>query len=249
VVGDLAGFVAASYMRGIRLVQIPTTLLAQVDSSVGGKVGVDLSSGKNLVGAFWPPVEVRIAVETLKTLPERHFWNGMAEVWKYGLILDESLFGRLLSTEPQPDEPAMERIIERCVELKAAVVEADEFESTGRRAILNFGHTIGHAIEQVTGYGPILHGEAIAAGMIYESMLGERLGVTPSGTSDVLSRSVAHIAAAKETWSSDTDGLIGAMKRDKKATGEGMAFSLLTRIGECRLVTGVSEADVRAVLM
>ncbi len=142
VVGDVAGFVAASYMRGVRLLQVPTTLLAQVDSSIGGKVGVDLPSGKNLVGAFWQPAEVRVCEELLSTLSERQFQNGMAEVWKYSFILDAPLFERMLSRVP----PTMAEIVRRCIELKAKVVEADEFETTGERAILNFGHTAGHAI-------------------------------------------------------------------------------------------------------
>lgn len=244
VVGDVAGFVAASYMRGVRLLQVPTTLLAQVDSSIGGKVGVDLPSGKNLVGAFWQPAEVRVCEELLSTLSERQFQNGMAEVWKYSFILDAPLFERMLSRVP----PTMAEIVRRCIELKAKVVEADEFETTGERAILNFGHTAGHAIEQVTGYGPVLHGEAIAAGMVFEAKLGERLGITAPGTSDQVRKALSSIPPLPNGWPSDKEALLAAMKRDKKAKESGMAFSLLTHIGECKLVTGVSEADVRAVL-
>jgi 3-dehydroquinate synthase len=249
VVGDLAGFVAASYMRGVRLLQIPTTLLAQVDSSVGGKVGLDLPEGKNLAGAFLPPAEVRLCPQTLDTLPPRQFANGMAEVWKYGLILDAELFDRLRRDPLRPRHPELASVVERCVRLKADVVEEDEFETTGRRAILNFGHTIGHALETVTGYEELLHGEAIAIGMVYEALLGERMGLTPAGTREAVVEAmrlsdlpVDHPALT------DAEALLDAMRRDKKASEGRLAFSLLTRVGECKLVEGVDEAAVRAAL-
>jgi 3-dehydroquinate synthase len=164
VIGDLAGFVAASYLRGVNFVQIPTTLLAMVDSSVGGKTGVNLPEGKNLVGAFHQPKLVVIDLDTLKTLPPREFAAGMAEVVKYGAIRDKALFNRV-AWGVKPDSEDLADIIERCVSIKARIVENDEFETKGERALLNFGHTIGHAIEGATGYKEFLHGEAIALGM------------------------------------------------------------------------------------
>lgn len=248
VVGDLAGFVASTYMRGIKLLQIPTTLLAQVDSSVGGKVGIDLNAGKNLAGAFWPPIEVRVCVGVLQTLSARHFLNGMSEVWKYGLILERGLFEDLKRRPLAPDDPRLETVVKRCIELKASVVAEDEFETTGKRAILNFGHTIGHAIEQVTGYGPILHGEAIAVGMELEARLGERLGITAAGTADQVAQALIQNMPADRTWVGKTDQMMAAIRRDKKADGYRLAFSLLSEIGACRLVKDVPEEDVRAVL-
>src|SRR6185436_15778596 len=168
VIGDLAGFVAATYLRGIPFVQVPTTLLAQVDSSVGGKVGVNLKAGKNLVGAFHQPRLVVCDLQTLRTLPSREFRAGLAEVIKYGVIYDAALFesleqhmAKVLKQEPT----ALARIVARCCQIKAEVVSQDETES-GLRAILNFGHTIGHAIEAISGYGKFLHGEAISIGQV-----------------------------------------------------------------------------------
>lgn len=249
VVGDLAGFAAASYMRGIRTIQVPTTLLAQVDSSVGGKVGIDLPAGKNLAGAFWPPVEVLIPLDALKTLDQRQFKNGMAEVWKYGLIMDAPLFNELRKAALGPNDNRLAAVINRCIELKAQVVSEDEFETTGKRAILNFGHTVGHAIEHVSGYGPILHGEAIAAGMIIEARLGELLGLTPSGTSETIAESFSDLnIPAASLYNQDSAALLAAMRRDKKAERGSLAFSLLTQVGACKLVKDVAESDVNAAL-
>jgi len=164
VIGDLSGFVAASYLRGIAFVQVPTSLLAMVDSSVGGKTGVNLPEGKNLVGAFHQPKLVVADLDTLATLPANQFAAGMAEVIKYGGIRDRALFDRVASgVTPQDDDLA--EIVEKCVAIKARIVERDEFETKGERALLNFGHTIGHAIEKATGYTRYLHGEAISIGM------------------------------------------------------------------------------------
>ncbi len=249
VVGDLAGFVGAIYMRGVRTIQIPTTLLAQVDSSVGGKVGVDLPSGKNLAGSFWPPSEVRLAIDSLQTLDERQFKNGMGEVWKYGLIMDKNLFDELFKVPLAPQDKRLTSVINRCIELKAQVVAEDEFETTGRRAILNFGHTVGHAIEHVTGYGSVLHGEAIAAGMIIESLLGENLGITTQGTTGQIRHAFAELNLPEPSmYSRDVDSLVSAMRRDKKAQGGSLAFSLLTEVGQCKLIKGVAESDVRKAL-
>lgn len=236
VIGDLAGFVAAAYMRGVPLLQIPTTLLAMVDSSVGGKVAIDLPEGKNLAGAFWAPTQVRLPLDALETLPARQRTNGMAEVLKYGFIMDAPLLDAPLD-------------VMRCVRLKAQVVEEDEHETTGRRAILNFGHTVGHAIERLTGYGPVLHGEAIAVGMVVEAVLGERIGVTAPGTADRV-RSVleAHGLPVVHETTRAVEPMLDAMRGDKKAVGGRLAFSLLTHVGECKLVTDVPEDDVRRVL-
>lgn len=249
VVGDLAGFAAATFMRGVPFYQIPTTLLAQVDSSVGGKVGIDLAEGKNLAGAFYPPTGVSIAIETLSTLPDRQFTNGMAEVWKYGFIMDRDLIQALLAETWHARHPDLPRIVGRCIELKAQVVEADEYENTGLRAILNFGHTIGHAIEWVTGYGALLHGEAISVGMVAEARLGEKLGVTRCGVSEQVREylqgqglPVTHDSLGME------DELLTAMRGDKKAAGGNLAFSLLTDIGGCKLIEHVPEDVVKKAL-
>jgi 3-dehydroquinate synthase len=244
VIGDLAGFAAASYMRGVPLIQVPTTLLSQVDSSVGGKVGIDLPEGKNLAGAFYPPAVVHICREVLDTLSERQMRNGMAEVWKYGFIMDPKLLPQL-----PPKADALQEVIRRCTELKAQIVEDDEYETRGSRAILNFGHTVGHAIEQVTGYGPVLHGEAISIGMVIESHLGERLGITKAGTTEQISTHLSDYGLpTKMAPALDIDQLVHAMRRDKKAEAGSLAFSLLTKIGECKLIKGVPEGEVRAAL-
>lgn len=178
VVGDLAGFAAATYMRGIPFVQVPTTLLAQVDSSVGGKTAIDHPRGKNLIGAFYQPRLVLIDVETLSTLPKREFRAGLAEVIKYGVSMDAAFFeyleqngDRILAMEPD----SLAHVIQRCCELKARVVEQDEKE-TGLRAILNYGHTLGHAMETLAGYGTLVHGEAVSIGMVCASRISEACG-------------------------------------------------------------------------
>jgi 3-dehydroquinate synthase len=249
VIGDLAGFVAATYMRGVSFVQVPTTLLAQVDSSVGGKVGIDLPQGKNLAGAFHAPSLVLVCVEALATLDARQFANGMAEVCKYGFIRDAELVRELNDKNVTPASPDLESIVRRCIEHKRQVVEQDEFERFGVRATLNFGHTVGHAIEQATEYRKYLHGEAIAIGMSVEAQMSEMLGFAPKGTADAVRES---LAKQNLPTSSDvlkhTDVLIAAMKRDKKSTRTGMAFSLLERIGECKLVENVSEEVALAAL-
>ncbi len=248
VIGDLAGFVAATYMRGIPLIQVPTTLLAMVDSSVGGKVGIDLVEGKNLVGAFYPPKAVVIAPDTLNTLPEREFRNGMAEVWKYAFALDAALIP-MLTPRLAAGAPELASIIERCIAIKADVVQEDEFETRGVRAKLNFGHTIGHAIERLTGYGPVLHGEAISAGMVVETRLGEILGMTPKGTAGRVMECL-RLEGLPTTSSvlENTDAMIAAMRTDKKASAGKMAFSLLEGIGNCKLVENVEEGAVRAAM-
>lgn len=249
VVGDLAGFVAATYMRGVRLLQIPTTLLSQVDSSVGGKVGIDLPEGKNLVGAFQAPTEVRVASSVLRHLPPRQFTNGMAEVLKYGFIMDRPLLDRLSADALTVESPSLPEVIHRCIELKAQVVEADEFETTGFRAILNFGHTVGHAIEKVLGYEDLLHGEAISIGMAVEARLGERLGLAHPGLQEAVESTLrAYDLPTRHLSLRRAEELVAAMRSDKKATGGKLAFSLLSELGRCKLITGVEEAEILATL-
>ena len=179
VVGDLAGFIAATFARGLRFFQVPTSLLAQVDSSVGGKVGIDLPEAKNMVGAFLQPLGVLIDAATLETLDQRQYCSGLGEVVKYGVILDAGFFDYLeanVAALASRDRDVLRHVIARCCRLKADVVEQDEFEHSGLRAILNYGHTFGHAVEALTGYGSVLHGEAVAVGMVCASRLAERLG-------------------------------------------------------------------------
>ncbi|HLK13912.1 MAG TPA: 3-dehydroquinate synthase [Fimbriimonadaceae bacterium] len=242
VIGDLAGFVAATYMRGVAYIQVPTTLLAQVDSSVGGKVGVDLPEGKNMLGAFHAPKGVWVSVDALSTLPPREFANGMAEVLKYGFIMAPEI----LEMDARRDT---ETVVRRCIECKKEVVEADEMETTGRRAILNFGHTVGHALERETGYRELLHGEAISVGMVVEAGLGERLGMAPEGTRAAVSaRLEAEGLPIAHPALKEAGRLIAQMRRDKKAARGNLAFSLLRGIGSCEFVPNVPEADVLAAL-
>lgn len=249
VVGDLAGFAAATYMRGINLVQAPTSLLAMVDSAVGGKVGIDLPQGKNLVGAFKPPSAVVICAELLSTLPEREFRNGLAELLKYGFIMDAALVAELRDRPVTPGDSRIERLIRTALQHKAYVVERDEHETNGLRATLNFGHTVGHAIEKVLNFEDWLHGEAISAGMVVEANLSELTGKAPSGTrAQVESLLASHALPVRLPANLDPEALIAAMRLDKKAGDGGLAFSLLTQIGTCKLVTNVDPDMVRRAL-
>jgi len=236
VVGDLTGFVAATFLRGIKLVQVPTTLLAQVDAAIGGKTGVDIPEGKNLVGAFYHPLFVWIDPLLLKTLPLRHWKNGLAEVIKYGVIRDAGLFERLecridhlvkgYSTEWAP-------IIARCAQIKAEVVKQDPFETTGRRAILNFGHSIGHAIEAAAGYRDYLHGEAIAVGMVVAGRLSENMtGFKSSDRSrlDSLLRRAGLPLEARRPISRRR--IFEFLARDKKTQDGAVKFVLLRKLGK-----------------
>lgn len=235
VVGDLAGFVAATWLRGIPFVQIPTTLLAQVDSSVGGKTGVNLRAGKNLVGAFYQPRLVLCDTDTLKTLPGREYRAGLAEVIKYGIICDARLFATIERHLPQilgRDEKVLAPVIARCCQIKALVVSRDETES-GPRAILNFGHTIGHAIENSAGYGKFLHGEAISIGQVMAAKLSERiLGMPPEDVRRVaeLFTRVGLPTQIRLTVSQRRK-LFEAMRLDKKSSGGEVRFVLARRIG------------------
>lgn len=230
VTGDMAGFAAASYLRGIDFVQIPTSLLSQVDSSVGGKTGVDLPFGKNLVGAFWQPVLVLIDPETLHTLPEAFFRDGLGEVVKYGCIRSRSLFERL---ENEQAKDFIDDIIFECVSIKRDVVENDE-RDTGERAILNFGHTFGHAIEKLENYAGITHGEAVAAGAALLTRISEAHGMTESGTSERLERLLKKYDLPQDSRFS-LDEIISATQGDKKSTANSINFVFLKNIGSCYL--------------
>ncbi len=252
VVGDLAGFVAATYLRGIHFVQVPTTLLAQVDSSVGGKVGVNLKAGKNLVGAFYQPRLVVCDLATLATLPPRELRAGLAEVIKYGIIYDAALFHRLETIVPRllKREPeSLAAVIARCCQIKAEVVGQDETES-GLRAILNFGHTIGHAIEATSGYGKYLHGEAIAIGMVAAAQLSARVAGLPEKQ---VSRISALLAQAKLPTSihlakGHAERLQAAMRLDKKVSAGEVRFVLATKIGQATPGHLVRSDIIEAVL-
>jgi 3-dehydroquinate synthase len=251
VVGDLAGFVAASYARGLRFCQIPTTLLAQVDSSVGGKTGINLPAAKNMVGAFWQPVCVLIDTQVLDTLPQREYASGLAEVVKYGVILDAQLFEllELHAAEILARDPATLRdVIARCCRLKADVVEADERETTGRRAVLNYGHTFAHALETVAGYGTLLHGEAVAIGMDCAARLAEQLGRVPRGLADRQRRLLEALALPTQLPDVSDEALWQAMARDKKVEHGRLRFVLPTRLGHVELVHGIDFAQVSQVL-
>ena len=239
VVGDLAGFVAATYLRGIPFVQVPTTLLAQVDSSVGGKVGVNLKAGKNLVGAFHQPRLVLCDLDTLASLPEREYRAGLAEVIKYGIIYDKSLFQRLERGMPQllrRDPAILTSVIARCCEIKAEVVAQDETE-TGLRAILNFGHTIGHGLEAISGYGKYLHGEAISIGQVAAARLSSKLLGLPESAVDRIHDifESAGLPTALKLTSPQRAKLLTAMKLDKKTSGGEVKFVLVARSGPLRL--------------
>jgi 3-dehydroquinate synthase len=251
VVGDLAGFVAATFARGLRFVQVPTTLLAQVDSSVGGKVGINLSGGKNMVGAFWQPGGVVIDVETLDTLPEREYRAGLAEVVKYGVIQDAEFFAFLeasISLINDRDRHTLTRIIERCCRLKADVVEQDEREETGVRAILNYGHTFCHALETATGYEQLLHGEGVAIGMICAAQLAQRMGRVDAAFTKRLRDLLAALKLPLTVPKVDHDELIELMYRDKKVDRGKLRFVLPTRMGHVECVSEVKTEDILAAL-
>lgn len=231
VVGDLAGFAAATVLRGVDFIQIPTTLLAQVDSSVGGKVAIDLRAGKNLAGCFWQPRLVLMDPETLRTLPNRIFCDGMAEVIKYGCIWDRNFFDFLCAHSSRAEIMAnIEHILYTCCDIKRIVVEQDE-RDTGLRMILNFGHTIGHAYELAGNYETWSHGQAVAAGMVTAMELGAGLGVTPS---EELPALTGLLTAFDLPLSIPCDGetLTHAVGLDKKGQGEDITLILLERMGK-----------------
>ena len=246
VVGDITGFAAACYMRGVDFVQVPTTLLAQVDSSVGGKTGVNHASGKNLIGAFHQPSAVLIDTDTLKTLPAREFRAGLAEVIKYGAIVDADFFAWLegnIDALLAREAPALAVAIRRSCELKAEIVAEDERES-GRRAILNFGHTFGHAIERCQGYGEWLHGEAVAAGMVMAAQLGGGDRAAEERLETLLGRAGLPIRPP-ELAPAD---LLAAMGMDKKVKGKRLRFVLLRELGNAFVTSDYDAARLDSVL-
>jgi len=234
VVGDLAGFAAATYLRGIDYYQVPTTLLAMVDSSVGGKTGVNLAAGKNLAGAFHQPRRVFVATGFLRSLAPREFAAGMAEVIKSALLADGALFGALERSPLASGDPRLAPTIRQCCAIKARLVEADEREraADGGRALLNLGHTFAHAIEQVTGYGAYLHGEAVAVGLCGAARLSRGLGMIGAAEAARVERAVgAHGLPTRLRSPLGTGALMGAMARDKKARGGSLRFVLLGSLG------------------
>jgi 3-dehydroquinate synthase len=252
VVGDLAGFVAATYLRGIPFIQVPTTLLAQVDSSVGGKTGVNLRAGKNLVGAFYQPQLVLCDLDTLKTLPQREYVSGLAEVIKYGIICDAVLFAQLERSLPKllkRDVSILRDVVARCCEIKADVVGQDETES-GLRAILNFGHTIGHALENSSGYGKFLHGEAIAIGQVAAAKLSHKILGLPSGEVERIENLLVRAALPVKTKlnSRQREKLFTAMKLDKKVSAGEIKFVLARKIGKVAWGRQVPSALIDSVL-
>jgi len=250
VVGDLAGFVAATYARGIDVVQVPTTVLAQVDAAIGGKTGINLPEGKNLVGAFHQPRAVLCDVATLATLPLRVRREGFGEIVKCGLIRDPSI---LESLEAAPEvagavgsTAGVRALVERSVTVKADVVTADERES-GERAFLNFGHTFAHAVESLTGYTEVLHGEAVSIGMVLALRVGVRMGLTDAGLADRTEGLLAALGLPVRAPALDRAAIWSTMARDKKAAGDDVRFVLLRDVGDPVVLTP-SRADVDAVL-
>jgi len=257
VVGDLAGFVAATYMRGVPYVQVPTTLLAMIDASVGGKTGVDTPAGKNLVGAFHQPAVVIADTMALASLPIEHLRAGAAEAIKHGVIADAAYFDAVCRMVPRlgstsGGDDAMLDFVARSIEIKADVVNRDERES-GVRKTLNFGHTIGHAVESASGFS-LLHGEAVAIGMVYESVLAERLGVAEAGTASRV-REAVRAAGLPETrpTSVSVDAVLDSARGDKKARAGRVEYALPTSVGRMAAADRgwaipVSDAAVREVL-
>ena len=247
VVGDLGGFVAATYARGIRFFQVPTTLLAQVDSSVGGKVGIDLTTAKNMVGAFHQPLGVLIDTETLQTMPEEQYLSGLGEVVKYGASLDASLFQYLeANIEPikRKDNAVMQKIVAECCRIKAGIVAEDEHETTGKRMLLNYGHTFAHAFEIASDYA-ILHGLAVSMGAICAARLALRLGLVEE--TFLQQQLDLHQALGLPTAYPSTfkpERIVELMYRDKKAEFGKLRFVLPTGLGQCRVVEGIEARDV-----
>src|SRR5262245_23933379 len=242
VIGDLAGFVAATYARGLPFVQVPTTLLAQVDSSVGGKVGINHPRAKNLIGAFLQPLGVFVDTAVLDTLPLREYRAGLAEVVKYGVILDAQFFGYLeaqVAALNLRSPGVLRHVITRCCRLKADVVERDEFERLGLRTVLNYGHTFAHAFEALAGYGQLLHGEAVSVGMEYAARLAVSLGRIDAATANrqtALLQALGLPTRLPDSIQLKTDDLLDRMRLDKKTIAGQLRFVLPARLGHVELV-------------
>jgi len=246
VIGDLGGFAAAAYLRGIDFYQVPTTLLAMVDSSVGGKTGINLAAGKNLVGAFHQPKQVFVATSLLQTLPKREFAAGMAEVIKYGLLYDMALFDELAKNPLNVQSDSLSAVVRRCCEIKAKIVEEDERETAkeGGRALLNLGHTFGHAIEHVAGYGVYLHGEAIGVGLVAAARLSQKLGyLTKAAVQRIEAVIAAHQLPVRLCEPMALADLMNAVARDKKVRAGLPRFVVMTAIG-----TTITKSDVELAM-
>lgn len=251
VIGDLVGFAAASFLRGVDFVQVPTTLLAMVDSSVGGKTGINLAAGKNLAGAFHQPRAVFIDTDFLATLPEREFAAGAAEIVKYGLLGDAALYAELAARPlVEATDPRTATIVRQCCALKAAVVQDDECETkaSGGRALLNLGHTFGHAVEQVTGFKRYLHGEGVGLGLAAAARLSERLGLLASGEAVRIEQVVAaHRLPVRLEPALELPALMTAMQRDKKVRAGKLRFVVLAGVGAAQTKNDVPVDLVEAV--
>lgn len=238
VTGDMSGFAAATYLRGIEFVQIPTSLLSQVDSSVGGKTGVDIPQGKNLVGAFWQPNVVLIDPDTLDTLTDHFFADGMGEVIKYGCIKNEELFKTL---EEKDAKEIIDDIIYECVKIKRDVVERDEHDH-GERALLNFGHTLGHAIEKEYNFEGISHGQAVAVGMVMMTKASEMAGITPNGTADRIAK-LCEKYNLPTTDKTPVENIVKSSFSDKKSSASNISLIVLNKIGDSK-IHPVAKSDM-----
>ena len=250
-VGDLAGFVSATYMRGMNFVQLPTTVLAQVDASIGGKTAIDHPRAKNLIGAFHQPRLVMVDPLVVRTLPEREFRSGLAEMVKHGIVLDAAYFdemeqgaARLLARDPN----TLEHLIGGSCRLKAAVIERDPEEKTDLRFALNYGHTIGHALEAVTEYGRWTHGEAVALGIVAEARLARRLSVAPADVVTRQERQLETLGLPTRVGPIDADAVLAAIGRDKKSRNGRIPFILAPAIGSFQVVYDVTADQIRAAL-
>jgi 3-dehydroquinate synthase len=249
-VGDVAGFVAATYMRGTNFVQLPTTVLAQVDASIGGKTAIDHPVAKNLIGAFYQPRLVIVDPATVRTLPAREFRSGLAEIVKHGAVLDAAYFAELERESAAllaRDLPVLERIIGASCRLKASVVERDELEAE-LRTVLNYGHTVGHALEAASGYAVYTHGEAVSLGMTAEARLAWRLGLADARTVERQEHLLGVLGLPIRMARLDPGAVLAAMRRDKKGRDGRLPFVLAPAIGSFRIVHDVTDDDVRAVL-
>jgi 3-dehydroquinate synthase len=249
-VGDVAGFAAATYMRGVNFVQIPTTVLAQVDASVGGKTAIDHPLAKNMIGAFYQPRLVVVDPAVAQTLPERDFRSGLAEIAKHGVVLEAEYFAEVerdVTPLMARELGVLERIIGGSCRLKAAVVERDEREAELRH-VLNYGHTIGHALEAATKYERFTHGEAVSLGMVAEARLARRLGVADAETVSRQEKLLEALGLPVRAGAIDIEPVVGAMSRDKKAKDGRIPFVLAPRIGAFRLVYDVPMDEVRSVI-
>mgnify|MGYP001203209361 FL=1 len=250
VIGDLVGFVSATFQRGIPFVQVPTTLLSQVDSSVGGKTAVNHPKGKNIIGAFYQPRLVAADLDTLQSLPKEEFRAGLAEVIKYGVIYDAKLFDYLeQNTEKimRLEKEHLMHIIKTSCEIKAKVVEKDERESH-YRMILNFGHTLGHAIEAITGYSKFIHGEAVAIGMVYAAKLSHQLGKCSQEIPERIMKLLKKFGLPVDLPDLDPQMLIESLYHDKKTMNNKIKFILVREIGEIEIVNDMPEQDIRKLL-